>query len=152
PRRSTIEEFTPAYPAPNEACSPATVVIAGMHRSGTSLVTSALQLAGVNVGDRLDGPARGNRRGHFEGNEFQAFHEQVLQRIGKSFLTATKADLAEMKPDDVERARAIIDRRRGQRLWGWKDPRTCLFLDFWHPLLVNPHYVFVYRHPLEVVL
>jgi hypothetical protein len=132
--------------------SPSVVVITGMHRSGTSLMASAFQRAGVHIGDRLFGSAPGNRRGHFEDVEFHEFHEGVLRRIGKNFLSVTPADLAAMTPDDVERAEALIGRRRERRLWGWKDPRTCSFLQFWHPLLPDACYVFVYRHPLEVVL
>ncbi|MCX7415143.1 MAG: hypothetical protein NTY25_01445, partial [Planctomycetia bacterium] len=37
------------------------------------------------------------------------------------------------------------------RLWGWKDPRTILFLDFWHALLPNAKYLFVFRSPWEVI-
>jgi hypothetical protein len=128
------------------------IVITGMHRSGTSLITSAFQLAGVNIGDRLMGRHDSNRRGHFEDVEFEEFHERVLRRVGKHHLTVAQADVLAMMPDEVEHAKALIARRRERRLWGWKDPRTCLFLDFWHPLLTNSRYVFVYRHPLEVVL
>lgn len=108
--------------------------------------------AGVHLGDRLMGPAKGNRRGHFEDAEFQEFHERILGRIGKTFLTATPADLVALTVDEVEEARALVARPRGHRQWGWKDPRTCLFLELWHALLERPRYIFVYRHPLEVVL
>lgn len=135
--------------APTSA--PSTIVITGMHRSGTSLVASAFQLAGLHIGDRLYGVGPGNRRGHFEDLDFQRFHEAVLARVGKSHVTVTPADVRELTAEDVERAERILAGRR-ERLWGWKDPRTCLFLDFWHARLTSPRYVFVYRHPLEVVL
>ena len=54
--------------------------------------------------------------------------------------------------EEVKSARALIRRRKSRKIWGWKDPRTCLFLDFWHSLLPQARYVFVYRHPVEVVL
>ena len=60
--------------------------------------------------------------------------------------------LAEPDADAEAAARALIERRAGKSLWGWKDPRTCLFLDFWHGLLPDPTYVFLYRHPVEVAL
>jgi hypothetical protein len=128
------------------------IVITGMHRSGTSLVASAFQLGGLHIGDRLYGVGPGNRRGHFEDLDFQEFHEGVLERVGKSHVTATPADVREMTPEEVGRAATLIDQRRERRPWGWKDPRTCLFLDFWNARLTDPCYVFVYRHPLEVVL
>jgi hypothetical protein len=141
----------PHDPAFATSAAPA-IVITGMHRSGTSLITSAFQLAGVNIGDRLIGRHASNRRGHFEDIEFEEFHARVLRRVGKHHLTVAQADVLEMTREEVEHAKALIARRRERRLWGWKDPRTCLFLDFWHSLLTNPRYVFVYRHPLEVVL
>jgi Methyltransferase domain len=130
----------------------AVLVIAGMHRSGTSLMASVFGGAGVHIGDRLDGPGQGNPWGHFEDLEFQEFQDRVLRRVGKTFLTATPADLNQPTAEELEEARALVARRRGHRLWGWKDPRTCLFLEFWHPLLDQPRYVFVYRHPVEVAL
>lgn len=129
-----------------------TIVITGMHRSGTSLIASAFELAGVSIGDRLIGRNESNPRGHFEDVEFQQFHEDVLRGAHTDHLAVTRVGVLEMTPQDVERARALVERRGGRPLWGWKDPRTCLFLDFWHSLLPAPRYVFVYRHPLEVVL
>jgi GT2 family glycosyltransferase len=35
-------------------------------------------------------------------------------------------------------------------LWGWKDPRTTLLLDFWGALLPDARYVLLYRFPWEV--
>jgi hypothetical protein len=34
--------------------------------------------------------------------------------------------------------------------WGWKDPRTTVFLDFWNDRLSDARYVFVYRSPWDV--
>ncbi|QJX01930.1 hypothetical protein HML84_05995 [Alcanivorax sp. IO_7] len=45
----------------------------------------------------------------------------------------------------------MIEGRSGRAVWGWKDPRTSLFLEQWDELLENPVYFFVFRHPLEVV-
>ena len=43
----------------------------------------------------------------------------------------------------------IAARRRGG-YWGWKEPRTCLFLEFWEDVLPGLLGVGIYRHPLEV--
>jgi hypothetical protein len=37
-------------------------------------------------------------------------------------------------------------------LWGWKDPQTTLFLDFWHRLLPEAFFLFTYRHPLDMMM
>ena len=43
-----------------------TVVILGMHRSGTSLTAGILHLLGVNMGDRLLPADKFNAQGYFE--------------------------------------------------------------------------------------
>jgi hypothetical protein len=35
-------------------------------------------------------------------------------------------------------------------LWGWKDPRTTLMLDFWDQLMPRSRYLLVYRSPWDV--
>ncbi|QJX01931.1 hypothetical protein HML84_06000 [Alcanivorax sp. IO_7] len=62
--------------------SSTTVIIAGMHRSGTSLTASLLKDAGVDIGDDLLPPAPDNQRGFFEDRGFQEFHEQVMAKGG----------------------------------------------------------------------
>ncbi|MBM4430074.1 MAG: glycosyltransferase, partial [Chloroflexi bacterium] len=39
----------------------------------------------------------------------------------------------------------------GRALWGWKDPRTTLFLEFWARLLPSARWLFTVRRPAEVV-
>jgi hypothetical protein len=128
------------------------VIITGMHRSGTSLVASVLQHAGVNVGERLLGPAVGNRHGHFEDVDFYKFQDRLLARFGQSLVVQSPDALGEISPEEIKQARALIQQRKMHTLWGWKDPRTSLFLEFWHSLLPEAGYVFVYRHPVDVVL
>lgn len=130
--------------------SSTTVIIAGMHRSGTSLTASLLKDAGVDIGDDLLPPAPDNQRGFFEDRGFQEFHEKVMAKRGYDYLPLSREGLVF---DEMERgnARALVESRSGRDVWGWKDPRTSLFLEEWDALLENPVYFFVFRHPLEVV-
>jgi hypothetical protein len=76
----------------------------------------------------------------------------MLAAAGESCFTAGD-DFA--PPENAEfkrRARAIVAARDPIPLWGWKDPRTCLFLEFWEPLLPAARFLFLYRHPIEVAL
>jgi len=128
------------------------LVICGMHRSGTSLVAGALQKAGLFLGYEVSGPSRGNPRGHFEDQDFFRLHEEMLAAAGETCFTA-EDDFAPPTNAELEhRARAMIAARETVPLWGWKDPRTCLFLGFWEPLLPDARFLFLYRHPVEVVL
>ncbi len=129
-----------------------TVIITGMHRSGTSLVSSLLQKAGLYMGNRLVGPYPGNLRGHFEDADFQQWHERILRRFGQSHLVQDSATLEQITATKTGEALSLIKARSEYEVWGWKDPRTALFLEFWHSLLPAARYIFIYRHPVEVTL
>lgn len=128
------------------------LVITGMHRSGTSLASGMLAAAGVHVGRQLMGPATGNPRGHFEDLEFVRVHERLLAANGLSRDGFTCHDSIAVPPTIDAEARALRDRRRREgRLWGWKDPRTTLFLDYWAGQLPEARFLFMVRPPWEVV-
>lgn len=123
-----------------------------MHRSGTSLVTSVLEQAGLFIGHDISGSGHGNLRGHFEDRDFYRLHENMLAAAGETCFSAGD----DFEPPGIDgfehRARTLIAERDGHPLWGWKDPRTCLFLDYWHPKLPDARYLFLYRHPVDVAL
>jgi glycosyltransferase involved in cell wall biosynthesis len=135
------------------------VVIAGMHRSGTSLVASLLSKLGVEVGLDLLPEDRHNPRGYYEDLAFLDLNRRLLAAA----TTANDGGHPDWGWTESERidtgcfesfrsdARRLVDERMArQRRWGWKDPRTTVLLDFWHALLVDPLYLFVYRFPWEV--
>lgn len=126
-------------------------IIAGMHRSGTSLVASLARAAGIDVGARLLRANYDNPRGFFEDEDFRELHEAVLRRQGRD---ALGPDFAVVAPEARERAQALalIAARGTNRAWGFKDPRATLFLEFWDELLPDARYVLLYRHPAEVAL
>lgn len=128
------------------------LVIGGMHRSGTSLVASVLQAAGLAIGCEVAAPGLGNPRGHFEDPDFLALHEDMLAAAGESCFSIGEDFAPPADAGFVRRAQELIAARRELLLWGWKDPRTCLFLDFWEKLLPEARYLFLYRHPVDVAL
>jgi hypothetical protein len=128
------------------------LVITGMHRSGTSLLASIAAQAGIDMGAELLAGSKGNRHGHFEDPELVRFHEDCLGRRGIGPFRPQEGGVPRFLPEEERQAEAILDRRRGQRAWGWKDPRTTLFLPPWDQLLPAPFYLLVYRHPVEVAL
>jgi len=95
-------------------------------------------------------PGTDNPFGYFEDTGFVRFHEDALHARGQNILASRNFRFA---PTDAESQRAgeLIAARAAQPLWGWKDPRTCLFLDFWSARLSGARYSFVYRHPLDVM-
>jgi glycosyltransferase involved in cell wall biosynthesis/GT2 family glycosyltransferase len=130
---------------------PRTVIITGMGRSGTSLIANLVQRAGVNIGDRLVPAGKSNPRGYFEDVDFFEFHEKLLRDRGQTILVNRDFSF-EATTEETQRAQRLIEQHRDQELWGWKDPRTSLFLEFWHQLLPEAYFLFVYRHPLDILL
>jgi hypothetical protein len=129
------------------------LIVAGTHRSGTSLLASLCEGAGVNMGKQLLGVGGGgNPKGHFEDCDFLEFQQQALLANGLGHAGYPAQSTIHVPETMMDRAKALIASRSGpDRLWGWKDPRTVLFLDFWHALLPNAKYLFVFRSPWEVI-
>ena len=127
------------------------VVITGMHRSGTSLLASAMQAAGVAIGDDLLGASNSNVHGHFEDLEFLNFHENVFADHGLTWYDVTPSTNLAVSPKRRRQAESLVAARAHQPVWGWKDPRTCMFLNFWETLLPSAKFVFIFRRPDEVI-
>lgn len=134
------------------------IIVLGMHRSGTSYLASVVGAIGVNIGTSLLEAAPDNPRGYFEDKDFVEFQADVLTRVlpaqgaGSSLgnILARDIDRIELTSEERARAERLTTMREGQRFWGWKDPRTCLLLDFWLERYPQATLIAVYRHPLEV--
>jgi hypothetical protein len=100
----------------------------------------------------MNGPGPGNQRGHFEDFDVWQLHEEMLAAVGHTPFSAGDDFVMPLGGGFAARAVALVAARAGERPWGWKDPRTCLFLDFWEPLLPAASYLVLYRHPVDVVL
>ncbi len=125
------------------------LITTGMHRSGTSLGASLLQAAGLSIGNQLLGETVGNLKGHFENLDFLEFHRNVLEE-NKLHPDGWDLQTVFYQEQYADIAKKIIA-ANSHLYWGWKDPRTTLFLDFWQALLPNACYLFFYRAPWEVV-
>lgn len=135
----------------NDGVKESIIVVAGMHRSGTSLIASLLESAGVDLGQRLIGVNIGNAKGHFENLDFVEFHQKVLRSQGISDRGWTLQEEIEVEEQYVDIAKEVIAKNSLKPLWGWKDPRTTLFLEFWANLLPEANFLLLYRSPWEVV-
>ena len=126
-------------------------IITGMHRSGTSLTASILQSAGVHIGRNLLGADQVNIKGHFENLDFYHLHMNILDSQGVSSAGWTLQDHLEIQEEFVDQAKEIIEQNALSLIWGWKEPRTTLFLEFWAKLLPEAKFLLIYRSPWEVV-
>ncbi len=134
------------------------VVVLGMHRSGTSFLAGLLSQHGVDMGKELLESKLGNPYGHFEDVEILKFHQKRLQAakpketemiFDDGTLSVRNFEFNPTK-EDYDEAEAIIGRKSQSSLWGWKEPRTCLFLNFWKTLLPDMRGIILLRHPLEI--
>jgi GT2 family glycosyltransferase len=138
---------------------PVAVLVTGMHRSGTSALTSALACMGFDLGRKLMSPSGDNPRGFWENVSFVELHERLFAELGISW-----DDPRPLPEDWLQRADAtgVLDELReriqsefGQkRAWAVKDPRICRIIPLWQSALqvleVRSVNVFIIRHPREV--
>jgi sulfotransferase family protein len=127
------------------------LVVAGFHRSGTSMLTQLLVEAGLFVGDDLLGSLPTNPYGHFEDREVLQIHRDILQRHGAEWQWDALFPFF-IGEDHWHRMRRFVRRRElAHDLWGFKDPRVCMFMGAWKYLLPDAKFVIVYRDPGECV-
>lgn len=128
------------------------LVIVGMHRSGTSLVTNWLEKCGLEVGERLEAATASNINGHFEDLEFKILHEEVLISNNLPASGLVEVHDADLSLYQTEKLKGIISvKNKLYDQWGWKDPRTCLFLDTYRQLLPESKYLVILRDYQSVI-
>ena len=133
------------------------VCIAGMHRSGTSMVARMLNLCGLYLGEEKDlmPAAEDNPDGYWENRYFVDINDGVLLSLKGSWDTPPDywpgwEDSSFLNPYRQEAEEVINKIESLTSLWGWKDPRTSLTLPFWQKLIPDLKVVICVRHPDEV--
>jgi hypothetical protein len=145
-----MEPFVGAKPSSVAIC------IAGMHRSGTSMVARLLNRCSVSLGPESDllpaGPD--NPDGFWENRRFLAVNEAVLQRLGGSWTDPPRpAPRWETKPDLeplVRYAQRLTASLALAGSWAWKDPVNSLTLPFWRHVVPGLRVLVCVRHPADV--
>lgn len=127
------------------------LIITGMHRSGTSLTASLLQSAGLHVGRQLMPGTEFNPKGHFENVDFFEFHLDLLRSQGVNVDGWTLQEDLDVPDEFIDKAHGIVEQNSLSSVWGWKEPRTTLFLDFWAELLADAKFLLIYRSPWDVI-
>jgi len=128
------------------------LVVAGMHRSGTSLTASWLHANGLFLGNNLMYGGFDNIKGHFEDLEILKIHEQNLLRQGfvTNGLKLKNSDVFSFDNIALKEVKKIIELRSKNYIWGWKEPRGTLFLEDWYNLNPDMFCLAVYRDVAEV--
>ena len=135
------------------------ILVLGMHRSGTSAVTGALRLCGVELGSELMQPGPDNPKGFWEHAGVVAIHDRLLAALGRSWNDPRPLPPHWLQTEAAAAAAAALEALlreefSGSVLWAVKDPRMCRLLPLWWPVLermgVQAAALFVLRHPREV--
>lgn len=134
------------------------IVVLGMHRSGTSSVTNVIAAMGAYVGEEgeLLDATEANPRGHWERRDVYEVSQALLRQAGADWWRVSNFNAHAIAREPRDEALAsftpILDELDAHRPWVLKDPRLCLLLPVFRPLLSSPVAVVVNRDPVEVAL
>lgn len=124
------------------------VAILGMHRSGTSWLTGALEQLGLELGEVSTSNVH-NEKGNRESRRLRQIHESVLSANSGSWRRPTWPNRWS-RQQRAQLASYIGEMSAAHRVWGFKDPRALLVLDEWHRQVESLDRVGIYRHPVAV--
>jgi hypothetical protein len=137
-----------------------TVLVLGMHRSGTSALSRVLNLMGLDLGsDLMPAAPDNNETGFWEHRVLQWINQRTFESLGREWDSVLPLPDGWMDQPQIEGFRSelkeVIQREFGKSaLWGLKDPRVCFMLPFWGPLLremnCEARCVLIFRNPIEV--
>jgi len=113
-----------------------------------------LNQSGIHLGDRLYSNELDNPNGHFEDEDFIDLHMLETEKHGVDFEYLVKEPF---EPNLTWKQKAQLlyknklERNMERKIWGWKEPRTTLFLNQWKTIDPNLHFLFIFRDPTAVV-
>lgn len=136
------------------------ICVLGMHRSGTSAITRALKVFGIDLGDHLlPAMPNNNEKGFWEDIDLNKLNIELLQFLSHDWHTLIPITHEELKSDRIAglRMRAIEllrDKTKTVDIFGIKDPRMARLLPFWQSVFthlgLDVRYVISLRNPLSV--
>lgn len=113
------------------------------------MLAQELHNAGLFLGQNLMGAHISNADGHFEDMDVLRLHEQLLEYHKSDWRHNDEAALEVPEPFSKELSRLAAFRDSHYQEWGFKEPRTVLFLPAWQHVLSRPYTLIVYRHYSE---
>lgn len=139
------------------------VIVMGMHRSGTSLLTRILEDFGIFMGNNQDG----NSESHF----FQYLNRWMFQQAGARWdfpihiegllsdelFTNLVTDYLRkcvygpklIRYFGIKKSFAVL-RQKQTFSWGWKDPRNVYTIPFWLTIFPEAKIIYIERHGVDV--
>ena len=136
------------------------IIVAGMHRSGTSAVARVLSLLGAELPRHLMEPAASdNELGFWESRPITQAHEKLLDSLGVAWTDPDPVPQSWFRSPIAERYEwwlvdLLKDEYGDAPIFVVKDPRICRLVPLWQKALtragVTARFVIPVRNPLEV--
>ena len=150
PKQDDVQERAAQRP------SGRSLIVLGMHRSGTSAITGTLRLCGAWAGktSELTGANVENPKGFWERHDIRQICDHLLLSAG-----ATWWNIANFNLESIPHAVLAEQRRHFKEaisvldehvVWIIKEPRLCLLFPVLRDYVKNPICIYIYRNPLEV--
>ena len=124
------------------------VIILGMHRSGTSCLTGSLHEAGLHLGD-VNQRSRCNEKGTRENLGFMELNDALLATVDAAWNNPPKKNVV-WRTEHLAWRRRLIEATAQPPVWGFKDPRTIFTLDGWLEALPDAQLIATFRNPYAV--
>jgi hypothetical protein len=144
------------------------IIIIGMHRSGTSILSNIIRKFGVCMGKDIIAHEESHSFQKINMKLFELFHaswdwpsplnefenleDAVKNRVVQHLLKkiSTKAFMKEYGIDVLESFDSIFYRKYKVKMFGWKDPRNTYTLPIWLELFPQAKVINIYRNGIDV--
>lgn len=130
------------------------VLVVGMHRSGTSVVSGMLSKLGVGFGRNLLGATYANPDGHYEDKQIIKINEEILMSAGGSWdapPTCEKIKVAfNKRKEEIRRYLRSEGSKESGAYFGVKEPRISLMLPMYVDMLGDVKIIYVVRDEEDV--
>ncbi len=137
------------------------IVVLGMHRSGTSVITRALEVMGVQLGNRLLPPMKDvNAKGFWEDIDVNALNIEMFNALQLTWhhlvpIQVQDVDILRKKGFVTRAVELLRQKIENFPVFGFKDPSVAKLLPFWQEIFSHcqceVNFVVAIRHPLSVV-
>ncbi|MCH2037576.1 MAG: hypothetical protein MK137_03170 [Rickettsiales bacterium] len=148
-------------PETEQTDSKTLLLILGMHRSGTSVITRCCNLLGIYLGEEFIETNQYNQKGFWEHSDVVSIQEAMLAQIGYGWddirAMPKEEALIDSLTDEINKLEILLLKELSHyNLWGVKDPRICRLLPVWNHLVqkhnIHSKALITFRNPLESAL
>jgi hypothetical protein len=136
------------------------IIVAGLHRSGTSAVARIVNLLGADLAPDLIPPGIGNELGHWESRAVQDLNNGMLAELRSDIYSPVNFPQSWFDGPSaqtwIDRIEALVREEYFSNFFVLKDPRIVLFVPLWisalRRLAIEPCFIIPFRNPVAVAV